>query len=116
MKERFLAAADWAQKNWLALVIAMIVLMLIFVCAIMLSWLYGYWSNALNGTRFELASCWPGITVVITGIGGITALAKAAWTKYAADSRFNSEAGMRPYLENLKGRDKCGQSGMDNGV
>lgn len=50
MKERFLAAADWAQKNWLALVIAMIVLMLIFVCAVMCSWLYGYWSNALSGT------------------------------------------------------------------
>ena len=41
MKAKFLAAADWAQKNWLALVIAMIVLMLGFLCVVMASWLYG---------------------------------------------------------------------------
>ena len=81
MRDKFLKAAEWAQHNWLALVIAMIVLMLGFLCVVMVSWLYGYWSNALNGTKFELASCWSGITVVITGIGGVAALAKAAWTK-----------------------------------
>ena len=99
MRDKFLEAADWAQHNWLALVIAMIVLMLGFLCVVMVSWLYGYWSNALNGTKFELSSCWSGITVVITGIGGVAALAKAAWTKYATDSQYNSAAGVRPYTD-----------------
>lgn len=29
------------------------------------------WSNALNGTRFELMSCWSGVSAVA---GGLTAL------------------------------------------
>ena len=114
MKEKFIAAADWAQHNRLALVIAMIVLMLGFLCVVMVSWLYGYWSNALCGTKFELASCWSGITVVVTGIGGVAALAKAAWSKYATDSQYNSAAGVRPYAD-MRGR-ADEQSRMDRGV
>lgn len=93
LKNRFLAGAEWAQKNWLALVIGMIALMLIFLCIVMFSWLCGYWSNALYGTRFELGSCWSGITVVLTGTASVAALAKAAWTKYATDSQYNSQPG-----------------------
>ena len=73
MTERILKFSEWAQANWLALVVFMVLIMLIFVCAIMLSWLYGYWSNALFGTKFDLTSCWSGITVVIAGLGGVAA-------------------------------------------
>ena len=66
----------------------------------MFSWLYGYWSNALSGTHFELSSCWQGITVVGTGIAGIVGLGKACWTKYGMDSRYNSEQG-KPYISNI---------------
>lgn len=93
MKKEILSFAKWAQANWLALVIFMVILMLLFVCAIMFSWLFGYWSNALRGTKFDLNSCWSGITVVITGLGGVAALAKAAWTKYNADSQYNTPPG-----------------------
>ncbi len=93
MKKRILNFAEWAQANWLALVIFMVIVMLLFVCAIMFSWLFGYWSNALRGTKFDLNSCWSGITVVITGLGGVAALAKAAWTKYNADSQYNTPQG-----------------------
>ena len=96
LKERILKFSEWAQANWLALVVFMVIIMLTFVCAIMLSWLYGYWSNALLGTKFDLTSCWSGITVVITGLGGVGALAKAGWTKYKTDSEFNSLNGEKP--------------------
>lgn len=93
MKNKIVRFSKWAQANWLALVIFMVILMLLFVCAIMFSWLFGYWSNALHGTKFDLNSCWSGITVVITGLGGVAALAKAAWTKYNADSQYNTPPG-----------------------
>lgn len=96
MKEKFIQFSNWAQLNWLGFVIFMVVLMLAFVCVIAFSWLFGYWSNALYGTKFELNSCWSGITVVITGLGGVAALAKAAWTKYRTDSEFNSLLGEQP--------------------
>lgn len=93
MKDKIVRFSAWAQKNWLALVIFLSVLMMLFLCAVMFSWIYGYWSNALSGTRFELASCWTGITVVGTGIAGVVGLGKACWTKYGMDSRYNSEQG-----------------------
>ena len=96
MTERILKFSEWAQANWLALVVFMVLIMLTFVCAIMLSWLYGYWSNALFGTKFELTSCGSGITGVIAGRGGGGALAKAGWTKYKTDSEFNTPNGEKP--------------------
>lgn len=97
MKDKFFKFATWTQNNWLAIVIFMIFIMMIFLLLIMASWLYGYWSNALGGTKFDLSSCWSGVTVVITGLGGIAALAKAAWTKYSTDSKYNSVQGEKPY-------------------
>lgn len=93
MKAKIIAFGKWAQDNWLALIIIMGIIMMIFLCLVMISWLYGYWANALYGMHFELSSCWSGITVVVTGLGGVAALAKAAWTKYGMDSRYNSEPG-----------------------
>ena len=96
MKNKILRFATWAQSNWIALIVFMIVLMLVFICMILFSWLYGYWSNALYGTKFELNSCWTGVGAVITGLAGIAALAKAAWTKYSTDSQYNTAFGEMP--------------------
>ena len=60
MKDKIFRFSNWAQANWLALIIFMVIVMLLFVCLIMFSWLYGYWSNALYNTKFDLSSCWSG--------------------------------------------------------
>lgn len=90
MKKNIMAMGQWGQKHWLELIIIMSIVMMIFLCAVMMSWLVGYWANALYGMHFELSSCWSGISVVITGMAGIVALAGACWTKYHTDSKFNS--------------------------
>jgi hypothetical protein len=95
--KKILRFASWAEKNWLKLIVFLLLLMMVFICIVMFSWLWGYWSNALHGTKFEIASCWNGIAAVIAGMGGIAALAKAAWTKYSADSQYNSPAGIMPH-------------------
>ena len=41
MKDKIVRFSRWAQKNWLALVIFLSVLMMVFLCAVMASWLYG---------------------------------------------------------------------------
>lgn len=106
MKEDFMKFTTWAQENWLAVIIFLSVIMMLFLCTVMASWLYGYWSNALRGTRFDLGSCWQGITVVATGLAGIVWLGKAAWTKYATDSQYNSTPGQpvdrRALVEQLR--------------
>lgn len=106
MKTHMIRFSEWAQTNWLALIIFMVLAMLFFLFVVMISWLYGYWSNAINGTHFELASCWSGVTVVITGLGGVAALAGAGWSKYHIDSKYNTAMGEMPRQSGLyKGKE-----------
>jgi hypothetical protein len=90
VKEKFLQFTAWAQKEWLAIVIFMVVIAMAFLCLVLLSWVLGYWLKALYGYNFELNSCWQGVSAVGAALGLIAALAKAAWTKYDTDSKYNS--------------------------
>lgn len=101
MKNKITALGQWGQKHWLQLIIIMSIVMMIFLCAVMVSWMVGYWANALYGMRFELSSCWSGISVVVTGMAGIVALAGACWTKYHTDSKFNSPSGIPPVVNRI---------------
>jgi hypothetical protein len=91
IKQNILTFGMWAQANWLALVILLTVYWMFFLCIISLSWLYGYWSNPLFGTKFEIASCWTGIGATIAAFATIVGLAGVSWAKYHTDSKFNSE-------------------------
>lgn len=88
---------NYIKIHWLLVVIFFLTLCLGFGVIIGLSWLIGYYSNALLDTHFEINSCWQGISVEVTLLAGVMGLAKAAWTKYDIDSRFNSEEGSHPY-------------------
>lgn len=101
LKEKFVAACNWAQEYWLALVVFLTLIWMAFLCAVAASWIYGYWSNGLYCTKFELSSCWTGIAAILAGFASILALAKAAWTKYKTDSELNSPVGE---FFNVKGR------------
>lgn len=59
---------------------------------VMLSWLFGYWSNGLYGTHFEINSCWQGLAGIVTGLGGLATMA----AKYYIDSKYNSSDGEKP--------------------
>ena len=96
MKQKIIQLGKWGQRNWLPLIIIMSICMMIFLCTVMISWLVGFWANALLGMLFESASCRPGISVVVTGMAGIVALAGACWTTYHTDSKFNTPMGQPP--------------------
>ena len=102
MIDKFISIAAWLEKHWIALVIMLVCFMMLFLTAVMMSWLYGYWSNALSGTKFELNSCWQGIGTVVTGLGGVAGLAGVAWSKYHIDSKYNSPAGIKPLTSAIK--------------
>lgn len=55
---------------------------------VLVSWLYGYWSNGLYGTRFEINSCWQGISAAGMGLVGLF--------KWMVDSTKNSPPGEYP--------------------
>lgn len=96
MKNLILKISNWALANWLALVIFMTVFWMFLLVLVVISWLYGYWSNGMYGTKYELQSCWSGVAAILTGFASIAALAKAAWTKYGQDSTLNTIQGVAP--------------------
>ena len=55
---------------------------------VLASWLYGYWSNGLWGTHFEINSCWQGVSACGMGLVGLF--------KWLVDSTKNSPDGMYP--------------------
>lgn len=61
----------------------------LFAAAVVLvSWLYGYWSNGLCGTHFEINSCWQGVSACGMGLVGLF--------KWLVDSTKNSPDGTYP--------------------
>lgn len=66
--------------------------LMFFLGLVMMSWLFGYWSNGLYGTRFEINSCWQGLAGIVTGLGGLATMA----AKYYIDSKYNSTEGEKP--------------------
>jgi hypothetical protein len=52
------------------------------------SWLFGYWSNGLYGTKFEIDSCWQGLSACGVGLIGLF--------KWLVDSSKNSPEGEFP--------------------
>lgn len=96
MKDKVQQFGNWAESHWLALVIGTCLILMTFLLMVLLSWLIGYWANALYHMSFELESCWSGVATVGTGLGSVAALATAAWAKYHTDSKYNSQEGETP--------------------
>lgn len=96
MRDKVQRFGQWAESHWLALVIIMVTCMLGFLLLVLVSWLIGYWANAIYHTSFELESCWSGVAAIGTGLGSVAALATAAWAKYHTDSKYNSDDGNPP--------------------
>lgn len=61
---------------------------LIAAALVLASWLYGYWSNGLYGTKFEIDSCWQGLSACGVGLIGLF--------KWIVDSSKNSPIGEYP--------------------
>lgn len=65
------------------------------------SWLYGYWSNGLYGTRFEIDSCWQGLSACSVGLIGLF--------KWLVDSSKNSPVGEFPIAPQIIKTPSVGQ-------
>lgn len=73
---------------------------------VLFSWTFGYWSNGLYGTHFQIDSCWQGISACGIGLVGLM--------KWLVDSTKNSPKGEFPItgkpicpLIQRKENDKC---------
>lgn len=96
MKIFVLSFANWAQKNWLALVIFLTLVWMFFLVAVVCSWLFGFWLNGLYGYKFELSSAWTGVGAIAAAFAAILSLSKTSWTKWQTDSDKNSEETKQP--------------------
>ena len=70
---------SWVKKHLIEIFACMFLLLFVF-------WSIGYFSNALFGTKFDIASCWGGFAA-LGGSGTLAAI------KYFVDSWLNSPKG-----------------------
>lgn len=61
---------------------------LLAAAVVLISWVFGYWSNGLYNTHFEINSCWQGISTCGMGLIGLF--------KWLVDSTKNSPKGEYP--------------------
>ncbi|WP_196595088.1 hypothetical protein [Pectinatus frisingensis] len=66
---------------------------LLAAAVVLFSWVYGYWSNGLYGTKFQIDSCWQGISACGMGLVGLF--------KWLIDSSKNSVPGEFPTNERI---------------
>jgi len=82
---------DWLQKHIAVICMAFGLLTGIFI---IVSWGVGYYANALFGAKFDLASCWQGISAAGVGLVGLL--------KWLIDSGLNSDKNKIPFGEGDK--------------
>lgn len=67
------------------------------ITLLLFCWVIGYFANAIWNTKFELSSCWA----------GISAISAAGLIKFVTDSVFNSTRGEHPYEGDKPGNHKA---------
>ena len=77
-----MSVVRFVERNWLGIVVLAIL-------SIFIDWKVGYYSNAMYGTKFDISSCWAGLTTI--GSAGFL-----AGVKYLVDSWLNSNTNEVP--------------------
>lgn len=95
-KEWVVDFGEWSKDNYMVLVYGAGVVLLPFLFVLAFSLIYGYWSNGLYGTHFELSVGFSGVTVLATAAATIYGIANQAAKQYSIDSELNSEHGKAP--------------------
>lgn len=96
IKKRFVSTTTWIRSHYDLCVISAGAMLLMWLFLLMLSFLIGFWSNGLFGTRFEIGACITGIGAIATGVGTLWVTAKGVMDKYRIDSELNSKQGEKP--------------------
>ena len=95
MKQMILNFSEWLKENYQVLNYGAGFAIIIVLLAWSLSILYGYWSNGLRGTHFDLSAGLTGVTVLAGAAVTIFGLATSSNAKYKTDSQFNSPVGQK---------------------
>ena len=86
----------WLKENWELLISGIAIYILIFSTLLGVSWLFGYWYNGITSGKFEINSCWQGLTIVLVNVLTQAGLIVASLMRFNIDSRYNSLSGMYP--------------------
>lgn len=99
MERKLIKIFKWVKENQIGLLLSA---MMFFLVVVLCCWLYAFWSNGLYGTKFDLGSCWQGLTVVATGLVTVAGFASKDYVKHWIDSKYNSKEGESPSADCFK--------------
>lgn len=86
--------AQFLSDNIVGVIVVEFVLLFIF-------WSIGYFGNGLYGTKFDLGSCWAGVTAIFgtAVMGGLQKI--LGYAQYKVDSVYNSPKDVAPGSVNI---------------
>ena len=99
MERKLIKIFGWIKETQIGLLLSA---MMFFLVVVLCCWLYAFWSNGLYGTKFDLGSCWQGLTVVATGLVTVAGFASKDYVKHWIDSKYNSKEGESPSADCFK--------------
>ena len=99
MKDNILTFANWIKDNYTVLIYMAGFFILMMLLTLLFSILYGYWSNGLWGTKFELSVGFTGVGILSAAAGTVFGLAATSNAKYKIDSQLNSPDSVHPYQQ-----------------
>ena len=98
------------QKKWVGIILFFVIIWNLFLILVGISWLVGYYSNAILNTHFDLQSCISGIGASFGGISTLLMAGGASWLRnrekrklYENDSIYNSMSGQAPTRRGRRG-------------
>ena len=97
MSNKLTTLSEWLKEHYMVPVWVSGFFILLISVLFSVSILYGYWSNGLWGTHFELSIGFSGIGMLISAVATLFGLAAASTARYKTDSQDNSTKGSRPY-------------------
>lgn len=97
------AFLSWVESHKKPLFYFAIFIYLMAIIAVLCLWALGYIANANFGKKYELQSCWAGVSAILAGMIPLGTMAATLWKqetestrKYMVDSEFNSIHGQMP--------------------
>ena len=92
----------WLETYWFSILLAVGLGWMLILFIVQLSWLYGYWYNGMTSGKFDLDSCWKGVTASLGGIASLVTTVAMAVMRFGNISKFNTVMGSTLPKEEFK--------------
>lgn len=88
--KRITERSDWLEEHAQAIAIWIAIYWAVMLSLVMFCWFFGYWYNGITQGKFDLASCWQGITAVLGGFASAVSVGLMGWARFNTNAKLGN--------------------------